>query len=302
MKKFLLLLFIFIVIGYGCTNKQAPINEKTIINDENESLLSPNRFLNIAHRGASGYAPEHTIESYELGERMHGDYIEIDLQMTKDGVLVAMHDMDVSRTTDHKGSIKELTIDDVEKLDAGSWFNEMNKDYAQPAFANAKVPTLDEIFETFGHESNYYIEIKTPEEYPNMVDELLKTLEKHGFLRDDVPEGKVIIQSFHAESLQKVHQLNENIPLIQLYRFDRTAAISEKELQKVRSYAVGIGVNYKSLTKRFVEKVRANDLLIHAYTVNDEKEMRKLMNWGVTGIFTDYPDVLHEVIEEAKNI
>lgn len=66
MKKFLLLLFIFIVIGYGCTNKQAPINEKTIINDENESLLSPNRFLNIAHRGASGYAPEHTIESYEL--------------------------------------------------------------------------------------------------------------------------------------------------------------------------------------------------------------------------------------------
>ncbi len=62
MKKFLLLLFIFIVIGYGCTNKQAPINKKRI-NDENKSLLSPNRFLNIAHRGASGYAPEHTIEN-----------------------------------------------------------------------------------------------------------------------------------------------------------------------------------------------------------------------------------------------
>src|SRR5690625_2157302 len=140
---------------------------------DEESLLSPNRVLNIAHRGASGHAPEHTLISYETGEEMISDYIEIDLQMTLDGELIAMHDSDVSRTTDGQGLVKDLTLEDIKILDAGTWFNDENPDLAQPVFSNLRIPTLDEVIEKFGTDANYYIETKTPEEYPSMMRELI---------------------------------------------------------------------------------------------------------------------------------
>jgi len=86
--------------------------------------LTDNKTLNVAHRGASGYAPEHTLLSYELGESMKGDYIEIDLQMTKDGELIAMHDETLDRTTNGTGLVKDYTLEEIKQLDAGSWFNE----------------------------------------------------------------------------------------------------------------------------------------------------------------------------------
>ena len=79
---------------------------------------------NVSHRGASGHAPEHTLISYDMGEKMHGDYIELDLQMTKDGQLIAMHDEKVDRTTDGTGFVKDMTLAEIKELDAGSWFNE----------------------------------------------------------------------------------------------------------------------------------------------------------------------------------
>src|SRR5699024_11717818 len=84
---------------------------------------------------------------------MNGDYLEIDLQMTEDGELIAMHDSDVDRTTGGEGAVAELTSEDIDLLDAGEWFNEENPDLAEPVFSEAKVPTLREVFETFGKES-----------------------------------------------------------------------------------------------------------------------------------------------------
>jgi len=95
---------------------------------------------NVSHRGASGYAPEHTITSYQMGEKMHGDYIEIDLQMTKDGQLIAMHDEKVDRTTDGTGSVKEYTLNEIKELDAGSWFNEKYPESAKGEYVGLQVP------------------------------------------------------------------------------------------------------------------------------------------------------------------
>ena len=115
---------------------------------------------NVSHRGASGYAPEHTITSYQMGEKMHGDYIEIDLQMTKDGQLIAMHDEKVDRTTDGTGSVKEYTLNEIKELDAGSWFNEKYPESAKGEYVGLQVPTLEEIFQKFGKNASYYIETK----------------------------------------------------------------------------------------------------------------------------------------------
>src|SRR5699024_12422812 len=92
--------------------------------------------------------------------------------------------------TGGEGAVGEVTSEDIDLLDAGEWFNEEHPDLAEPVFSEAKVPTLRELFETFGKESNYYIETKMREELPGMVEELAGVLEEYGMLDDDMEEGK----------------------------------------------------------------------------------------------------------------
>lgn len=308
MKRLKIITILIVIILTGCNEttfiKQTPTqdNVKKEDNKQDDSLLSPDNFLNIAHRGASGYAPEHTLESYETGQTMTGDYIEIDLQMTKDGELIAMHDDDVSRTTDSEGLVKDFTLGEIKALDAGTWFNEENPDIAQPVFSNAQVPTLDEIIDRFGKDANYYIETKTPEEYPDMVKNLISVLDKHELIGPHVSTGTVIIQSFSEKSLNEVHDIDASIPLIQLISYQDTAEISNEEIKDIKVYAVGIGMNFKHLTKEYVAQVRDAGLLLHPYTVNETKDMKRLIDWGVTGMFTNYPDRLNEILDGMEKV
>ncbi|MEN1969881.1 glycerophosphodiester phosphodiesterase [Lentibacillus sp. N15] len=263
---------------------------------QDQPLLNPNRLLNVAHRGASGHAPEHTLASYELGENMKGDYIEIDLQMTKDGTLIAMHDEKVDRTTDGTGYVKDFTLEEIKQLDAGSWFNEKYPDKAKPEYEGLQVPTLEEIIQTFGRGSRYYIETKSPNVYPGMEEELLKILNKYKLIGPNAPSSKVLIQSFSPDSLEIVHDMNPNVPLIQLISYSKPATITDEELNEIEEYAVGVGASYTKIDRNYVEKVREHNLLMHPYTVNTRKDMEKVLNWGATGMFTNYPDVLNEVL------
>ncbi|MCF6136522.1 glycerophosphodiester phosphodiesterase [Alkalihalobacillus berkeleyi] len=259
--------------------------------------LNPNQILNVAHRGASGYAPEHTIPSYELGEEMKGDYIEIDIQMTKDGELIAMHDETLDRTTDGTGLVKDHTLEEIKQLDAGSWFNEEYPELAKEEYEGLEVPTLDEVLDQFGKSANYYIETKSPEVYPGMEEKLLETLNEHGLLGKNSPSSKVLIQSFSPESLQKIHKIDSTIPLIQLLWYTSSATLTDTELEQYKQYAVGLGMNHDQIDEKYVQKVRDHDLSIHPYTVNEKEDMEKLLDWGVTGMFTNYPDRLQEVLK-----
>ena len=131
--------------------------------------------------------------------------------MTKDGHLVAMHDETVNRTTNGTGLVKEHTLEELKQLNAGSSFNEKHPNLAKKEYENAKVPTLEEVIEVFGHDTNYYIETKSPDEYPGMEERLLEIINHYGI------QDKLIIQSFSEESLQKVHSLNVNIPWYNYY-------------------------------------------------------------------------------------
>jgi len=262
--------------------------------------LTDKKILNVAHRGASGYAPEHTLLSYELGEAMKGDYIEIDLQMTKDGELIAMHDETLDRTTNGTGLVKDYTLEEIKQLDAGSWFNEKYPSYAKEEYAGLKVPTLEEIFQKFGSGERYYIETKSPEVYPGMEEKLLKILKEYKLTGTNVPSSKVLIQSFSPESLKKVHALNPDIPLVQLLWYDETAAITDNELEEYKKYSIGLGMNFDKIDEAYVQRVREHNLLIHPYTVNQKEDMRKLLDWGVTGMFTNFPDRLQEVLRENR--
>lgn len=266
----------------------------------NNPQLNDNQILNISHRGASGYAPEHTLPSYELGDQMGGDYIELDLQMTKDGELIAMHDETLDRTTNGTGQVKDHTLEEIKSLDAGSWFNAAYPEKAKDEYNGLQVQTLQEVIEHFGKNKNYYIETKSPDVYPGMEEKLLEILKDYNLTRQNGPSSRVIIQSFSEESLQKVHNLNENIPLVQLLDYKGTATITDEELDHYSEYAAGLGMSYKKINQDYVQKVREHDLLIHPYTVNDKEVMKQLLEWGVTGMFTNYPDVLEETMKEMK--
>ncbi len=268
---------------------------------KSNSPTPESKLLNVAHRGASGHAPEHTIAAYELGEQMKGDYIEIDLQMTKDGHLIAMHDETVNRTTDGTGLVKDKTLAEIKELDAGTWFNERYPEYAKEEYEGLQVPTLEEVFERFGRGADYYIETKSPDVYPGMEEKLVELLEEYKLTGVNGPSSHVIIQSFSQESLLKLHEMNPKIPLVQLKSYRTPATITDEEIAEIKEYAVGVGPNFAQIDQAYVEKVRESGLHIHPYTINEKEDIRKALEWGVTGVFTNFPDRFNEVLKEFKS-
>lgn len=247
------------------------------------------KVITVGHRGASGYAPECTLASYRMGIRMNTDYIEIDLQMTKDSEIIAMHDETVNRTTNGRGWIKNMTLAEIKELDAGSWFNDKHPIYARDEYVNEKVPTLREIFESFGKETRYMLETKTPEDNPGLEEKMWMLIEEFG-LRDHVA-----IQSFSQESLKKIRSWDQEVILFQLLWYSRAAHISDSSLTEIKGYANGISANFLRINENFVNKVRNAGLLMYPYTVNYQVNMDKVMKWGVDGVHTDYPDRFTEV-------
>ena len=257
--------------------------------------------LNIGHRGASGYAPEHTIPAYDLALELGADYIEQDLQMTRDGVLVALHDDTLDRTArgpkgNCTGLVIEKTLKQIKTCDVGTWFNETYPQYAKPEYVGLKIPTLEEIFQRYGKSVNYYIETKNPETAPGMEEELLRLMNKYGLTEPAARNWQVLIQSFSPASLQKIHALNPSLPLIQLFFSTETSETIQARLDATRAYAVGIGPSKSDVDAALVEAAHARCLDIHPYTVNETAEMDHLVALGVDGMFTNFPDRLEAVL------
>lgn len=242
----------------------------------------------IGHRGASGHAPEHTIPSYDLAIELGVDYIEQDLQMTSDGVLVIMHDPTLSRTTDGRGNVIDMTLADLKRCDAGRWFGRK--------FEGTRVPTLRELFERYGKSTNYYIETKNPDDAPGMEEALLALINEFDLRDGAVEKRQVLIQSFSRASLAKIRGMDPELPLIQLIAKEHDSAVISAMLPEIRAYAVGIGPSRLSVDEALVVAVHAHDLHVHPYTVNEPTEMKRMIELGVDGMFTDFPDRLKALL------
>lgn len=270
-------------------------------------------FQVIAHRGASGQAPESTLGAFTLAHEQGADYLEMDAQLTADGKLVVFHDDTLERTSDGTGHINDYTLAELKALDVGTWFNQAHPEQADDAFEGASLLTLDEVFEAFGHDARYYIEVKSPALNPGLEDALLAKLKEY----DMIQSGRVLVQSFNQPSLLKLHEQSPALPLVQLlwyYPDEDNAAqlkewtgvtpgsgnIDDADFQTIADYAVGIGTNFiyedaPVINADFVHQAQDNGLRVHVYTVNDTAEMQQLLDWGVDGMFTNYPDQLLEL-------
>lgn len=274
-------------------------------------------FANIAHRGASGSAPEATRPAFEKAVAANADYLEMDIQMSRDGHLVAIHDTELDRTTNGSGPVGAHTLAELKALDAGSWFNQAHPGQADPAYAGVRLLTLDEIIEAFGTDRRYYIETKSPELYPGVEEKLIETLRAHGLIE----RNKVVLQSFSAESLQQLHALNAEVPLIQLLWYGLradgelveesgitppVASAGVADFRAIARYAVGVGPNVADSGQRvvdasFVHRAHRAGLLVHVYTVDDTATMNELIDIGVDGIFTNFPARLDRVLDRRTD-
>ncbi|REJ22489.1 MAG: hypothetical protein C6W56_16260 [Caldibacillus debilis] len=255
--------------------------------------------ISIAHRGAPFFAPEHTIPSYEIAAGLGADYIELDLQMTKDGVLVSIHDKTVGRTTGGQGEVASYTLKELKRLDADHSFAGRER----KRYAHVKIPTLEEVLERFGDSVNYYIEIKNPADNPGMEKALIDTLKKFQLLHKKDKNGlpKVIIQSFSPKSLKSVQRMEPGLPLIRLFNEKDFASLTDDAIKELQTYASGVGLPFRSVTKKEIDRLHSYGLDVHVYTINDKKTMEQYIDYGVDGIFTDHIDQLLEILHMRQN-
>ncbi|UBH07954.1 glycerophosphodiester phosphodiesterase [Macrococcus armenti] len=249
----------------------------------------------IAHRGASGYAPEHTFASYDKSHfDMHADYIELDVHMTLDGEIIVMHDESIERTALTPGIIKEMTLQEIKQLTIGKWFNEKYPELKSAYYEEQVVPTLKDIFERYG-DANYYIETKSPDIYPGMEKLLIDTLDAFGLVSEArLQNRQTVIQSFSVESLIKVNQIKPNFPLLMLAKKGVLRNMSDDELRKIHEFVYAVGPSIADLDEALIERMHNIGFLLFPYTLNKEEDMERFINAGIDGAFTNYPDLLRK--------
>jgi len=239
--------------------------------------------LIIAHRGASGSAPENTLAAIKLAMEIGVDMIEIDVHQSKDEHIVVFHDEFLDRITGVEGRVIEYILEELQALDAGSSFDEK--------FAGEKIPTLDEVLQLVDGKTKLLIEIKVGRfGYPGIEENLLQSIKNHR------AEKWCIIQSFDVDCLEKIRHLNKKIQIQHLIFAKPSRFESIIKFGKVK----GINLGFRITTRRLIDEIHGDGKTVYIWTVNDEKKMKKLMEYGVDGIITNYPEMLKKVIADLK--
>ena len=314
MRRFtvLALLVGLFVIAF-CAAGAAPAGATQTEAVQADSELAGGPVLNIGHRGTAGLASEHTTASYDLALELGADYIEQDLRMTKDGVLVVVHDEDLDRTTrgpaeNCTGPVSGKTLAQIKTCDVGSFFNERYHEYARDENAGLKVLTLEEVFQRYGKQTNYYIETRSSEAPPGnpgvddssgMEEELLRLMDQYGLREPAADSWRVLIQSFVPASLAEIHAQDPTLPLVQLYSAEETSETIQADLESAQAYAIGVGPSQDDVDSGLVEAAYARCLALHPYTLEEKSNMRDLVGLGVDGMFTNFPDRLDKVLGES---
>jgi len=230
--------------------------------------------LVIAHRGASGNAPENTLAAFRKAIALGASFIETDLQLSRDARFVAIHDATVNRTTNGQGAVHDMTLDDLRKLDAGSWFGS--------EFSGERIPTLEEILE-FSKKNDvvFYLEIKPGGSWGG-EHAMISSLRESG----EIPRTVVI--SFDPSIVLSLRKIEPTL---------MTGLLYDGQIENPLDKAVAIGarqlvVRGDLVTPALISEAKKKDLQVVCWTVNHPAHMRLLAAAGVDGIMSDYPDRL----------
>lgn len=223
------------------------------------------KLISIGHRGAAGHEPENTLLSIEKALSLGADWIEIDVHRA-DNELIVIHDADLKRTTNGTGSIYKKSIHDIRSLDAGK---------------GQRIPLLREVFDCVNRRAGIHIELKDP----SAVKPLIKLLD-YCIQNKHWQHEKIIVSSFNINALKQIKSHRPQITIGLGCRFMNSKNI--KMADKINAYS--IHPFYRFVTKRSVILAHNRGLKIFPYTINQLRDIQKLKDYGVDGIFSDYPE------------
>lgn len=226
------------------------------------------------HRGFSAAAPMNTLAAFEMAADLGADGVELDVQLSRDGHAVVIHDFTVDATTNGSGNVSELSLSQLKALDAGSWFD--------AAWRGAQIPTLAEVFEAVGKRLLVNVEIKTLPPQDDGIEQVVA---------DDIcragMESRVLVSSFNPLALQRFRAILPHVPLARL-TFSGMPAELSKMWKSVPCEVLHPG--HDEIDEAFMHTARAGGYLVNTWTVNDEGRARELVSLGVDGIVSDHPD------------
>ncbi len=232
------------------------------------------RPLVIAHRGASAEAPENTIAAFELALLRGADGIELDVHLSRDDHPVVIRDFTLERTTDGSGPVRERTVRELKRLDAGGWRG--------GRFRGQRIQTLQEVLERFRGRSPFWIELRGGSDlYPEIEERVVSTMEIYDVL------GQALVQSFDHQALSRIQAMNRQVQL--------GALVSRPPLAPlIRSPGAARALCPEAhlVTDRTVAEIHEAGLGCYVWTVNEPAQMDRLVEWGVSGIVTDRPGLL----------
>jgi len=235
------------------------------------SLASDRRPVIIGHRGARGLAPENTMPGFQLAADLGIDGVEFDVQRTRDGNLVVFHDENTKRVTTFEGMVQDMTLAEIEALDAGSTFG--------PEFAGERIPTLREVLD-FLRPTNLllFIELKDPWRYAGMEASIVRLLREFDLIE------RTQVRSFYHAALHLIHAIAPDVAVSELW-LDRLPTDDEVIYKTIDAY-------HPLYSAENLDQIHRRGQQATAWTVNDLDEARRLMDAGIDGLATDYPDRL----------
>ncbi|TDQ42223.1 glycerophosphodiester phosphodiesterase [Aureibacillus halotolerans] len=239
--------------------------------------------LIIAHRGASGTAPENTMAAFNRAIELGATAIELDIHLTKDGELAVIHDDTVDRTSNGSGLVGEMTINELQQLDAGSWFSD--------DFKEEKIPTLQEVFEAIPSTIMINVEIKNIPCYYNGIEQkVLDVLQQYKRI------DSTVVSSFDHNSLQALASLNPDVRLGLLYAMnavhhDRLVQTIDADIYSLHPMFIGISAAAAAAAEK-------TGLHVYPWTVNAEKDLQSWIDAGVSGIITNFPERMNALLKK----
>lgn len=237
-----------------------------------------NSWIRIAHRGASGIAPENTRAAFKKAIEIGVDAVELDLHGTADGEIVAIHDATLDRTTNMRGPIKQTTLKTIKRADAGAWFN--------PEFTGESVPTLAEALACITDGAIAVLEIKDGP----IAEAVVKKIREMDLLE------RTVIISFHTSVLKTVRSLESRIPTGWLIGSSNGYTHPIQLCQQLSELGSSLlNVNHQLITEEFAYEVRQRGIALWSWTVDDIERMRQMRAFGVQGITSNYPKRFSEV-------
>lgn len=241
----------------------------------------------IAHRGASAYYPENTMAAFRAAIAMKADMVELDVQLSADGEVVVFHDENISRCTDGRGRIADYLFVRLRKLDAGGWFHK--------EFAGERIPTLTEVLALCKDRIAVNIEVKTEavtdETSGGIEEKCLQIVDQIGM------REHVVYSSFDSRAILHFKQIDARTPVAVLYEKKQHGLRLPSEIVQCLG-ADAFNCSRRELGKKWLADLKLHGIPVHIYTVNDEKNMQRLLDLGIDGIFTNRPDVLRSVWED----